>query len=271
MAKNKKIMVSLIQMDSGSDKEKNISSAEKFLNQAVSKGSKFILFPETFNYRGDFDKLNDIAETIPGPSLSIFIEIARRHKVWILAGSLYEKIRGSKKVYNSSVLIGSDGKVKAVYRKIHLFGVLLKEKKIFESKIYLSGKEPLIVSAVGFKVGLSICYDLRFPELYRGYSASGAKVLCVPSSFTEVTGKAHWEVLLRARAVENQCFVLAPNQCGVGLSGVKTYGNSMIVDPWGKVIARASSSRQEIISAELNFTRLDKVRKNLPALKHKVI
>lgn len=271
MSKKKTIKTAIIQMNSGENKAKNLDVAIKYLNKAVRNGARFILLPETFNFRGECSNPAMVAETIPGLSLEPIQEIAAREKVVVLVGSIYEKAPHRKKAYNSSILIDEKGRIKAIYRKIHLFDVSLKEKKILESKIFLRGKKPVISSVFGVRVGLSICYDLRFPELYRNYASSGVKILCVPASFTFTTGKAHWEVLLRTRAIENQCFVIAPNQCGIGQGGVRTYGNSMIIDPWGRIVARASSDRQEIIYAELNMEKLEKIRKNLPVLKQRKI
>lgn len=267
--RKKNLLVAVAQMNSGRDKEKNLKKVIGFLKKAIDRGAGFILFPEMFNYRGDGLSLNGQEELIPGHSLRPLQIIAAKHKVWILAGSIFEKIFKSKKAYNSSVVIGSNGEIKAVYRKIHLFDVQLKDKKIQESKISLAGRKPVSTMVAGVKTGLTICYDLRFPELYRAYSKAGAEMLCVPSAFTAMTGKDHWEVLLRARAVENQCFVLAPNQCGINKQGIRAFGNSMIIDPWGRVMARGSTRREQIIYAKLDFSKLDAVRKNIPALKHR--
>jgi len=256
-------------MNSGENKEKNLEAALKLLHKAIDRGAQFVLLPETFNYRGESKNPIEKAENIPGPSIRPLMEIAKKSKIAILAGSIYEKTSHPKKVYNSSVLIDEKGGIKALYRKIHLFDVSLRDKKILESKIFIKGNRPILSSMFGVKIGLSICYDLRFPELYRYYAAGGAKLLCVPSSFTFMTGKAHWETLLRARAIENQCFVIAPNQCGVGQGGVMTYGNSMVVDPWGKIMARASADHDEIIYADLDFEKLAETRKSLPVLKHR--
>ncbi|MBU4334897.1 MAG: carbon-nitrogen hydrolase family protein, partial [Candidatus Omnitrophica bacterium] len=185
---------------------------------------------------------------------------AKKNKVSILAGSLYEKIQSSKKVYNTSVLIGSDGKVSAKYRKINLFDANVDGKRIRESKHFAAGTKTALANVHGIKVGLSICFDLRYPELYRKYSLEGAEILCVPSAFTMTTGKAHWEMLLRARAIENKCFVLAPNQTGENSQGVLCYGNSMIVDPWGQILARASNNKEEIIYADINKEKVLQVK-----------
>lgn len=269
MPKPSNLKVALLQLDSGADKEKNLEVAVALANEAAKKKAKFILLPEVFNYRGPDAVFHQ--ESIPGISTFPFIDIAEKAKVWILAGSIYEKISGEKKVYNSSVLIGDDGEIKEVYRKIHLFDVTVAGQKTFESHLFNAGRHPVLSEAAGVKLGMTICYDLRFPELFRRYSKAGAKMIAVPSSFTHVTGEAHWEVLLRARAIENQSFILAPNQCGVGNRGIKTYGHSMIVDPWGEVLARASGNRVEIVYADLDFSKLSQIRETFPALTHRVL
>lgn len=269
MKKTKKLKVALVQMASSSNKQDNIFRALKLCKQAIKQKARFIVLPETFNVRAKAQDIYSQAEKVPGPTLMPFMDLAKKRQVFILAGSIYEKISGSKKVYNSSVLIGPDGKIKAIYRKIHLFDICLKNKKIKESDIYLAGKKPVKALVFDQLVGLSICYDLRFPELYRLYADSGVKMICVPSAFTAFTGQAHWEVLLRARAIENQSFVIAPNQCGKGLEGVETFGNTMAVDPWGVVIGRMDSRSEGVINVSLDFGRLDELRKNLPALKHR--
>ena len=268
---DKRLYVAAIQMNAGPDKDRNIRSAARLVTRAALRWARFILLPETFNFRGKWEKGADIAEDIPGPSTQPLIGIAASRDVWILAGSVYERAPGSKRSYNSSALIGPDGKIKAVYRKLHLFDVSLGNKKMSESRSCLKGKEPVLASVSGIRTGFSICYDLRFPELYRRYSGMGARILCVPSSFTRATGMAHWEVLLRARAIENQSFVIAPNQFGIGLGGAPTYGRSMIIDPWGGILASASLDREEIIYADLDLVRLERMRMEFPALRHRRI
>ncbi len=277
------LKVAVIQMKSGSEKDKNLKEAAKLINQAIKKKAKFIALPEVFNYRGNLIEAVKFAESIPGQSTNLISALAKKHKVWILIGSILERTRSTKhearsikndlKPFNTSVLINPEGEIVAKYRKIHLFDIKLKGKEILESSRNQAGKNPKLVE-VGFKpnsikIGLSICYDLRFPELYRAYSKSGAKIICVPSSFTKPTGEAHWHTLIKARAIENLCYVVAPNQAGIGSGGVRTYGHSLIVDPWGKVLAEASADKEEVIFAEIELDYLEKIRKNLPALEHR--
>ncbi len=266
--------IALIQLNAGSDKKKNLDAALRLTCEAIRNKARFILLPEVFNYRGKPDAQNgfhSIAENIPGPSTEPLMILARANRVFILAGSIYEKVTGEKKVYNTSVLINDKGKIAARYRKIHLFDARLGKKIIREPQFFLSGKNPVTASVGGFKAGLSICYDLRFPDLYKHYAKAGAQILCVPSSFTATTGEAHWEILLRARAIENLCYILAPNQFGKTPAGIETYGNSMVVDPWGKILARASGAntsgaRQEILYADIDKKTLLESRKKLPGI-----
>ncbi len=257
----------LIQLNASDNKQKNIEGALRLAQRAINNGAQFILLPEVFNYRGLAHLKNGYsfaAENIPGVSSLPFLKLAKQHRVFILIGSLYEKIKNSTKVFNTSVLIDDQGKVAAKYRKIHLFEAIVDGKNLKESRFFKAGKNPAIAAVKDFQIGMTICYDLRFPEIYRAYARRGVDVLCIPSSFTKTTGQAHWETLLRARAIENLAYVLAPNQFGVGHAGVETFGNSMIIDPWGKIIARAKSDKEEIIYATLQKEELSKARKRLP-------
>ena len=274
------LKVAAVQMKSGEDKEKNLTQAKKLIQTAIKKNVNFIALPEVFNYRGNINEASKMAETIPGYSSNFISALAKKYSVWILIGSMMEaresenqKTRKSenKKPFNTSVLINPKGEIVAKYRKMHLFDIKLKGQEILESSRNQAGKEPKLVEIKKIKVGLSICYDLRFPELYRHYSQKGAKILCIPSSFTKPTGEAHWHTLIRARAIENLSYVIAPNQSGTGTSGIKTYGHSLIVDPWGKVLAEGPPDKEAVIFAELDFSYLDKIRRNLPALEHRRI
>ncbi|HBG60763.1 MAG: hypothetical protein A2Y03_04545 [Omnitrophica WOR_2 bacterium GWF2_38_59] len=255
--------IAVIQFNAGANKENNIERACFFVEKAISKQAKFILLPEVFVFRGNLAAkrvLSKVAESIEGNTIKKLSLIAKKNKVAVLAGSIYEKIYRSKKVYNLSVLIGPDGKIAAKYRKINLFDANVDGQRIREANIFKPGDNKAIAKVGGMKAGLSICFDLRYPELYRYYCLKGAEILCVPSAFTHTTGKDHWETLLRARAIENKCFVLAPNQIGKNGQGVLCYGNSMIVDPWGKILARASNNKEEIIYADINKEAIIKVR-----------
>jgi nitrilase len=197
-------------------------------------------------------------------------ETAKARHAYLLAGSLLE--RAGEKVYNTSVLFDRSGAVAATYRKIHLFEARLEDgTRIREAEAYDPGREPVAADIEGWQAGLAICYDLRFPELFRTYAAQGAHLLFVPSNFTQRTGKDHWEVLVRARAIENQCFVVAPNQCGVNpATGVRSHGHSMIVGPWGEVLA-AAADEESVILAKLDPADLAATRNRVPALRHRVL
>lgn len=254
----------LIQLDSQADRDANIAKAVAMVKEAINKNAQFILLPEMFSLRSDSLSLEQKKDTIPGEAIEPLMNLAKDNNVVILAGSIYEGIDGIEKVYNSSALINQNGDVQAIYRKMHLFDVEVGDTVIKESNTFVPGKEQVVTEVLGVKTGLSICFDLRFPEFYKEYFRNGAKMLCVPACFTETTGKAHWEVLLRARAIENQCFVLAPNQVGSGQKGVMTYGNSMIIDPWGRILARGSDCGEELVVADLDFDGLEEIRKKIP-------
>lgn len=261
--------VAVVQMDSGLDKVKNNSKALGFVARAIQKQAEFILLPEVFNYRGPIDqrsRLDSVAENIPGESTLPLMALARDRKVYVLAGSIYEKSKNSAKVYNTSVLIGPRGRIEAMYRKMHLFESVVDGISINESKIFAPGIKPTMARVGHFNLGMSVCYDVRFPELFRSYARAGAHILSVPSVFTRSTGQAHFETLLRARAIENLCFVLAPNQIGKDGRGVPSYGHSMIIDPWGKILFMASGNKEETIFADLDLGFLRKKRKLLPAV-----
>lgn len=271
----KKLRVAAIQLASGNNKAKNLSKVEKLITQAAKCEAKFIVLPEVFNFRGGPDETSKASETIPGYSTNFVANLAKKYKAWILIGSLMEKEaekqrnREAKKPFNTSILLNPKGKIAAKYRKIHLFDIRLGKKEIFESKRNTPGKLPKMVKVNGAKVGLSICYDLRFPELYRFYAKKGAEIVCVPSSFTKPTGEAHWHTLVRSRAIENLCYVIAPNQFGIGSNNVETFGHSLIVDPWGKVLAEGPPNKEAVLVVDIDLDYLKEIRKNLPALEHR--
>ena len=248
--------VALIQLNAGQDKNQNIQNACDLVKRATSKGASFILLPEVFNYRGPLSgksMYEKIAEEIPGKSLMPLMEIAKKNGVHILAGSIYERKLGGKKIYNTSVMIDDSGNIIGKYRKINLFKAVIDGQKIDESETYEHGKEPVLCGIKNKKIGLSICFDLRFPELYRNYFKEKVDLIVIPSSFSQKTGELHWKPLLRARAIENYCYVLAPNQFGIDGHGVETYGNSMVIDPQGRVIATLEKKREDILIVDLIF------------------
>ncbi len=261
--------VAMIQLDSGADVAANVARAEALAREAIAAGARFVLLPEMYHFRAATRPAALPGEPIPGPSTRGLQALAAAHGCAILAGSVCESIPGSDRAHNTSVLIGPDGAIAAVYRKVHLFDVEIDGVAIRESDWYVPGGTAVTGQVFGRTVGLSICYDLRFPELYRRHADAGAEMLAVPASFTATSGAAHWESLLRARAIENQAFVLAPAQTGPGTGGVQTHGHSLVVDPWGAVLAEGSAHGTGIVTATLDFARLADVRRRLPALRHR--
>ena len=263
----KKIRAACIQMDAGNDLKKNLAKSHKFFLKAVSLKSNWITFPENFLFRGPSAGLKRAAEQTP-EVIRFFQTLAKKYKVCILLGSLFEKAQG-RKVFNTSVLINERGSVTGRYRKIHLFDSNLPGARCLESTSIQSGNKIVSCRIHGIQTGLSVCYDLRFPELFRALSSRGARVLFMPANFTETTGKAHWEILLKARAIENLSFVIAPGQVGTHPeTKIKSFGTSLILDPWGKVLAKGSRSKEQVLTADLDFQGQSKIRKKFPVLQH---
>ena len=263
------VTVAAVQMSSGADKRKNLNEAERAIRDAASQGARLVVLPEVCSWRGRRRDEDGIREDIPGPTSERFSALARELGIYLQPGSMLERIAGDRRCHNTALLLGPDGAILGRYRKVHLFDVeIVGEVSVHESAIRKPGEEAVVVATDLGRIGLSVCYDLRFPELYRQLTDSGAEILCVPAAFTFPTGAAHWETLLRARAIENQCWVIAPNQHGPSPIGHRDYGNSMIVDPWGTVIARATEGDQTIL-AELDPAVLERVRRELPCLQHR--
>lgn len=261
-------LAAAIQMAAGSDKAANLERAERLIRLAAARGANLVALPETFNWRGKRSQEPAAAESLDGESLAIISRLARELQLHIIAGSITEEAPGLPKRYNTSALIGPDGTRIAVYRKIHLFDVDLPGRvTVKESDTKLPGIETVTASTPLGKIGLSVCYDLRFPELYRRLTFAGAEIVTVPSCFTFPTGEAHWETLTRARAVENQVYLIAPAQFGPNVHGFSDYGNSLIVDPWGRVIGRAAD-QEGVVVAPVDLDYLGRVRRELPALSH---
>lgn len=260
--------VAAIQMVSSPRLSDNLAAAERLIDRAAAAGAKLISLPEYFCQIGlrETDKFAIAEMAGTGPIQDCIASKARQHGVWIAAGSLPLRIERSEKVSNTSLLFGPDGTVKARYDKLHLFSYLDGERDIDESRTMEAGAEVVTAQTDVGRVGLSICYDLRFPELYR--AMEGVDLILVPSAFTETTGRAHWEVLLRARAVENQCYVLAAAQGGTHENGRRTFGHSMLIDPWGEIVASRPQG-EGVVIGEISPERLASVRKSIPALKHR--
>ena len=263
-----RVMAAVVQMTSTTDVERNLSAAEALVGHAAARGASFVGLPENFAFlRSEGEPFPD-AQPLDGPWVQRMAALARRHSITLLLGSLPEKVAGDTRVRNTSVLLAPDGATLAVYRKIHLFDSDLPGMEhLKESRSVVPGDALAVVDTPAGRLGLSICYDLRFPELYRALARQGARVLCVPSAFTERTGKAHWEVLLRARAIENLAYVLAPAQVGHHGGGRRSHGQALVVDPWGSVVAQVPDG-EGVALAELDFERLEKIRRELPALSH---
>ena len=260
-----RLRVALVQLDAGGDPERNVATAVDLADTAAAEGARFVALPEYLQFRGDDDGFRASARPIPGPFTDAFAEVARRRDAWILVGSLAETTDDPARPHNTSVLIAPDGTIAALYRKIHLFDVAVEAGPVdLESARVSAGTEPVLADVDGVRIGLTICYDLRFPELYRTLALAGAEVLTVPANFTERTGRDHWEVLLRARAIENGAYVLAPSQVN-GPPGQPAFGRSMIVDPWGTVIAQAADT-VGIVTAEIDTARVASIRRQIPVL-----
>jgi predicted amidohydrolase len=254
-----------VQLNSTADKDRNLERAEELVREAAAGGADLVALPEKWNLLGDGEALTTGAEPLDGPSLTTAGRWARELGIHLVAGSIAERAPGSERLFNTSVLFDPDGQEVATYRKIHLFDVEVGGVVYRESEYEQPGEEIVLADAGGLELGLSVCYDLRFPELYRILTVRGARAIAVPSAFTLTTGRDHWEVLLRARAIENQVFVIAPNQIGEAPPSYSSYGRSAIVDPWGIVLARAPDS-ECVIAAELDTEAQERVRERLPSL-----
>jgi predicted amidohydrolase len=267
--------VAAIQLSSQADVGANLDRAAGFVAEAARRGAELVLLPENFAFLGGSEEeRRAIAEPLgeggplEGPIGRRLADMARTNRVWLLGGGMPERSADRDRPFNTCAVFAPDGRLAARYRKVHLFDVDLAERSYRESNASSAGDTPVAVDVAGLKVGLSICYDLRFPELYRALSAAGAEVLVVPAAFTVTTGKDHWHVLLRARAIESQAYVVAAAQWGKHPGGRLTYGKSCIVDPWGEVVAQASEG-EGVITAAVDRAYLRRVRQSLPSLQHR--
>ena len=264
-----KLRVALVQLAADQDVAANVDRAAALIQKAGETKPGLIALPEMFQYRGPLAGFRESATQLPGPLTEPFSELARDLNSWILLGSLAERSTDPLRPFNTSVLLDPAGQIAALYRKRHLFDVTIDEGPSDRESARITPGDASVVAVlegvaeeVDVRLGLSICFDLRFPELYRELTAGGAVVLAVPANFTEATGRDHWEVLLRARAIENGAFVIAPAQCGIG-AGVPTHGRSMVVDPWGTVVAQAPDG-PGVVVADLDLERVVAVRRQLP-------
>ncbi|HSK29974.1 MAG TPA: carbon-nitrogen hydrolase family protein [Candidatus Limnocylindria bacterium] len=264
-----KFLAAAVQMVASDDKAANLKETERWVREAAGQGARVVALPEVFIWRGEKRREREFAEAIPGPSSTALARLTRELGIYLLGGSILEAIPGSEKAYNTSLLFDPSGTIIASYRKIHLFDVdLANGTSLRESATREPGDGVVAAGTDLCSMGLSVCYDLRFPELYRGLADQGAEIVFVPSAFTAYTGAAHWEALLRARAIENQVYVIAPDQFGKSAKSFETHGHSMIVDPWGRVLAELPDG-PGVITADIDLQYLAKVRAELPSLKHR--
>ena len=260
------LRIALIQMTSTEDRAENLSRAEQLIRKAAGQGAQLVATPENFAELRSSPGPPTFSEPLDGQIVTRFGRIARDHAVWLLLGSIPEESEEPPKIHNTSVLLRPDGTIAAVYRKIHLFDVEIPgQVELRESDSVLPGDELTQIGTPWGSVGLTICYDLRFPELFRALALGGARLILVPSAFTAFTGAAHWETLLRARAIENQCYVAAPAQTGRHSPSRASHGHSMIVDPWGGIVA-VKPEGEGVLMATLEMSHVDEVRRRIPSL-----
>ncbi len=266
--------VAAIQMASGPNVKANMAEAEKLISIAVQQEAKLIVLPENFAIMGmsEMDKVNAAEQPGNGPIQNFLKEQARKHHVWIVGGTVPLASDDIGRVYAASMLYNDSGEVVARYNKIHLFDVTIEanNESYTESDTTVSGDEVVVADTPFGKIGLAVCYDLRFPELFRAMADAGMEICVLPSSFTSLTGKAHWESLLRARAIENLSFVIAAAQGGYHVNGRETHGDSMIIDPWGVVLNRLPHGTGVVVS-DINMKMLERTRKAFPVLNHRRI
>jgi predicted amidohydrolase len=262
-----KLDVAAVQLSSGADVAHNVEEALRLVNVAADRGATYVQLPEYFNFLGPFSGFAGAAETIPGATTTCMADLAKSRALTLHLGSLLERSSAKDRFYNTSVVIGPSGAIVARYRKIHLFDVDVLGAIVHrESTIIASGEEIVVVRFEEFTLGLSICFDVRFPELYRNLALAGADVIAIPAAFNAVTGRAHWDLLVRARAVENHAFVVAAAQVGTTAEGIATYGHTLIVDPWGEVLAEATSDGPEVVMATLDLDEVARRRAQIAVM-----
>lgn len=262
------LRVACVQLNTRDDKAVNLAAAAGFVERAAAAGARLIALPETWNYKGGTAGILASGEEIDGPSTSRLQELAALNDVFILAGSFYERGERPDRLFNTSVLIGPHGERLAEYRKVHLFDAVSDSVVYRESDVLQAGDRAVVADVDGVPLGLSICYDLRFPELYLRLTLRGARILAVPAAFTAYTGAAHWHVLVRARAIETGCFVVAPDQVGFHTASNECYGHSLVVDPWGRVLAEVDEGTGVCV-VDLDLALVDSARAAVPSLAHR--
>jgi nitrilase len=262
--------IAAVQMVSSTDVAHNLDTAASLIDEAARAGARLVALPEYFCHLGlrDTDKLACAEADGDGPIQRLLSASAKRAGVWLVGGTLPMRTGDPQRVRNACCVYAPDGRRVARYDKIHLFAYDNGRERYDEGRVLEAGDTPVAFAAEGLRIGLSVCYDVRFPELYRRLSTPPCDLICVPSSFTHTTGAAHWELLLRTRAVENQAYVIAPAQGGVHENGRRTWGHSMIVDPWGEVLA-VRDEGEGVVLAQIDAARIAAVRSQLPALSHR--
>jgi predicted amidohydrolase len=264
------VMVAAVQLSSGVDSANNVKDAIALVNEAADRGATHIQLPEYFNYLGPAKGFGDVAESIPGLTTAQMADVASSRKVTLHIGSLLEISPTSGKFFNTSVVINSTGHIVATYRKIHLFDVDIPGAVAQrESDFITPGRDLVMVNVDGVRLGLSVCFDIRFPEMYRELARSGADVLAIPAAFNAVTGRAHWEILIRSRAIENHAFVVAAAQVGTTDEGIATFGHSLIIDPWGEILAESTSGGPDVITAVLDLHEVTKRRQQIAVMDYR--
>jgi deaminated glutathione amidase len=264
---NNEVRVAAIQLTSGADPAANLERAVALVRRAVAEGATYVQLPEYVNYRGPTKGYAAAAEAVPGPTTTRLAELAKAHGVTVHVGSVLERSSDPTKSYNTSVLIGPSGDVIATYRKAHLFDINVPDQvEHHESRDIIAGERLVVAEVAGITLGLSVCFDVRFPELYRELALGGATVLAVPSSFAVATGRVHWEVLLRARAIENHAYVIAAAQAGTTTEGLSSYGHSIIVGPWGEVLAESDVDGEDVLIATVDPQEVVRRRSQISVL-----
>jgi len=264
------VRTAVIQLNSRDHPAENLAVVERLVERAASMGAQFVGLPEFWTYLGPYSGFDAAAQTIPGPAIERLQKLARQHHIIVHCGSMVERIAEMPgKFYNTSVMLNREGEIVAKYRKIHLFDVNLSNgEKHYESERIVPGDAVVTAEIDGITFGLTICYDLRFPELYRSLALRGAQIIMVPAGFTLHTGRDHWEVLLRARAIENLCYVVAPAHVGSYPPNNQCFGRSMIVDPWGLVLVQAQDE-PTVIMSDLDLEHISRTRAQIPSLEHR--
>jgi predicted amidohydrolase len=264
---SKRVNVAAVQLTSGSDSEANVDVAIALVEEAASRGAEYVQLPEYFNYLGPSRGFEAAAELIPGPTTLRLAQVARTHGVAVHIGSMLETSNVSTKFYNTSVVIDENGQIGATYRKAHLFDIDVPDEIAHrESDLIVPGDQLVVTEVAGLRLGMSICFDVRFAEMYRKLALHGASVFSIPAAFAQATGRVHWDVLVRARAIENHAFVVAAAQVGTTAEGISTYGHSMIVGPWGEVLAESVEPRQDVLVTSIDLGEVSRRRSQIAVL-----